>query len=221
MSELLEALNGAADGAFVVDEQLRIRFWNETAEEILGFGNGDVYGQKCYQLLQGHDEENRLICRSCCQVACLALQAEPVSNYDIHMRTNNGERKWLNVSIITTKMGENGDKKMIVHLFRDISKKKNDEMFFRQILETAQRYHNIPNELDESLDPHDLIESLTGREREVLTLLTRGLSSQEIADDLSISRNTARNHIQRVLQKLQVHSRLEAVTFALRNGLRD
>lgn len=221
MSEMIEALNDAADGAFVVDEQLQIRFWNEAAEEILGFGNGDVLGQKCYQLLQGQGEDNRLICKACCQVVCLALQAEPVSNYDIRVRTNDGDRKWLNVSIIISKMDENGDKKMIVHLFRDISKKKNDEIFFRQILETAQRYHNIPDELDDSLDPHHLIESLTGREREVLTLLTRGLSSQEIADDLSISRNTARNHIQRILQKLQVHSRLEAVTFALRNGLRD
>lgn len=221
MSDMVEALNSTADGAFVVDEELRIRFWNEAAEEIVGFGNGDVLGQKCYQILQGQDEESRLICKACCQVACLALQAEPVSNYDIRVLTNNGERKWLNMSILISKTGENGGKKMIVHIFRDISKKKNDEMFFHQILATARRYHNIPFELKESMDPHHLIDNLTGREREVLTLLTRGLNSREIAEHLSISRNTARNHIQRILQKLQVHSRLEAVAYALKNGLLD
>ena len=58
---------------------------------------------------------------------------------------------------------------------------------------------------------------LTAREREVLGLLVRGASGLEIAAELSISRNTVRTHVQSILTKLQVHSRLEAATFAVRH----
>jgi len=64
-----------------------------------------------------------------------------------------------------------------------------------------------------------LAEQLTQRERSVLHLLVEGASSDEIARRLSISPNTVRTHVQNVLTKLQVHSRLEAATFAVRYGL--
>jgi PAS domain S-box-containing protein len=221
VSDMFEALKGTADGAFAVDEDLRIRAWNNAAEEILGFKSSDVLGQLCYQVLQGQDEEKRLICKACCQVVEFARKAEPIPNYDINVRTNQEDRRWLNMSIITTRLDENGGNKMIVHLFRDISQKKSDERLFRRIMETAERYHKIPTEVDDREGIHTLIEKLTGREREVLTLLARGLNTQEITETLSISPNTVRNHVQNILRKLQVHSRLEAVTYALKNGLLD
>jgi two-component system nitrate/nitrite response regulator NarL len=64
-----------------------------------------------------------------------------------------------------------------------------------------------------------LASHLTKREREVLTLLVRGSSGADIAEELSISKNTVRTHIQSILTKLQVHSRLEAVAFATHNGI--
>jgi two-component system, NarL family, nitrate/nitrite response regulator NarL len=60
---------------------------------------------------------------------------------------------------------------------------------------------------------------LTDREREVLAQLVDGASGSEIAERLSISTNTVRTHVQSVLTKLQVHSRLEAATFAVRHGI--
>jgi two-component system, NarL family, nitrate/nitrite response regulator NarL len=60
---------------------------------------------------------------------------------------------------------------------------------------------------------------LTEREREVLALLVDGASGADIAERLTISTNTVRTHVQSVLTKLQVHSRLEAATFAVRHGL--
>ena len=64
-----------------------------------------------------------------------------------------------------------------------------------------------------------LSQQLTRREREVLELLVHGASGREIAERLSISVNTVRTHVQSTLTKLQVHSRLEAATFAVRYGL--
>lgn len=60
---------------------------------------------------------------------------------------------------------------------------------------------------------------LTGREQQVLQLLADGLSQDEIAKELFISPKTVGTHIQRILAKLGVHSRTEAVALAFRHGL--
>ena len=60
---------------------------------------------------------------------------------------------------------------------------------------------------------------LTAREVEVLTLLSSGLSQPRIAAELFISAKTVGSHIQRILSKLDVHSRTEAVAIAFRRGL--
>jgi DNA-binding NarL/FixJ family response regulator len=64
-----------------------------------------------------------------------------------------------------------------------------------------------------------LARHLTLREHQVLGMLVEGLSSAEIAEDLKIKSATVRTHIQNIMMKLQVHSRLQAVMFAVRHGL--
>jgi two-component system nitrate/nitrite response regulator NarL len=64
-----------------------------------------------------------------------------------------------------------------------------------------------------------LAEQLTPRERDVLRLLVQGVSGDSLAGNLGISPNTVRTHVQSILTKLQVHSRLEAATFAVRHGV--
>jgi DNA-binding NarL/FixJ family response regulator len=66
---------------------------------------------------------------------------------------------------------------------------------------------------------HVSVEALTPRETEVLRALVDGLSSAEICERLVISPNTLRTHVQNIMGKLQVHSKLEAVTYALRHRL--
>lgn len=63
------------------------------------------------------------------------------------------------------------------------------------------------------------IEPLTPREFEVLRALAEGRSSREICDRLVIAPNTLRTHVQNIMNKLHVHSKLEAVAFALRHRL--
>lgn len=64
-----------------------------------------------------------------------------------------------------------------------------------------------------------LANQLTARELKVLSLLAEGSRSEEIAERLTISSNTVRTHVQNVLTKLQVRSRLEAVAFAVRHEI--
>jgi two-component system response regulator DevR len=64
-------------------------------------------------------------------------------------------------------------------------------------------------------------EDLSDREREILGLLARGMTNKVIAAELFLSVNTIRNHVQSVLAKLGAHSKLEAVSTAVREGIID
>ena len=60
---------------------------------------------------------------------------------------------------------------------------------------------------------------LTEREREVLGLMAEGMNNRQIAGELVISENTVKNHIRNILEKLQLHSRVAAVMFAVRQKM--
>jgi len=84
----------------------------------------------------------------------------------------------------------------------------------------------IAGVLDAALHPPpptvwvELIDSLSEREREVLELMVAGLDRHQIAEELMISFNTVRTHVKHVLAKLGAHSTVEAVSVALRAGVR-
>ena len=83
------------------------------------------------------------------------------------------------------------------------------------IVEIARRV----NAARERGDDRRIVEPLTPRELEVLRSLTEGRSTPEICEQLFIAPNTLRTHVQNIMGKLRVHSKLEAVAFALRYRL--
>ena len=71
----------------------------------------------------------------------------------------------------------------------------------------------------EEYEAQKAIEKLTPREREVLQALAEGLDSKDIAEKLHITIETERTHMVNILNKLGVHSRLQALVFAARYGI--
>lgn len=67
--------------------------------------------------------------------------------------------------------------------------------------------------------PPSLGFDLTEREREILILITQGLNNREIADHLTISRSTVKNHVSNIFSKLNVSNRAEAVALAVQHNL--
>jgi DNA-binding NarL/FixJ family response regulator len=78
---------------------------------------------------------------------------------------------------------------------------------FRRLLDMSDRSSDAP------------LSRLSPREREVLALLGRGWSNAQIGRELYISPHTVRTHVQNILQKLEMHSKLEAATFAMQHEL--
>ncbi len=216
MRELTELLESTADGAFAVNRNLKIVYWNQAAQEILGFDQDNTIGHPCYQVLQGLDEGNRPFCKAFCRVADAMSKREPVTSYDIRALTSKGDRQWLNISVVYQQRAKDEDA-LIIHLFRDRNHNKDFEALFSRALEAVLNGNGMPAEVSTSNDARSLFQELTSREREVLALLAEGYGTRDLAQRLVISPNTVRNHIQHILQKLHVHSRAEAVAIAIRH----
>ena len=85
----------------------------------------------------------------------------------------------------------------------------------RRVLDAAVAGAPVAAEQEEA---SSAVEQLTGREREVLAALGRGLSNAQIGTELSITEATAKTHVSRVLAKLGVTSRVQAALIAQRLG---
>lgn len=80
---------------------------------------------------------------------------------------------------------------------------------FTSLAKRADERHTVPSP------------RLTDRELEVLKLVAQGMSNRQIAGELYISENTVKNHVRNILEKLHLHSRMEAVVYAVREKLLD
>ena len=208
--EHLEAFERTEDGVFVVDEGERIVFWNDAAVRILGFREDEVLGRKCYEVI-GQDDCEHSDCGPNCLVLQRARRGRTSESYDVMAKTSSGSHRLLNVSIVVLK-GNSARSTLAVHLFRDVSEARRSQLEVqRRLLEASQA--------SGQRDGEDAAGRLTPRELEVLRLLTTGLDNAKIAEVMGISATTVRNHIDHVLAKLGVHSRLEAVVFAARHRI--
>jgi DNA-binding NarL/FixJ family response regulator len=77
----------------------------------------------------------------------------------------------------------------------------------------------LASQPDPQLPPPDQLDELTAREREVMALVAAGLSNDQIAEQLVVTRATARTHVSRALCKVGVRSRAQLVTLAYETGL--
>lgn len=208
-----------AEGVLAVDQGQKIVHWNEGAEALLGFKAGEVLGRYCYEVIGGRDESGRVVCQASCRNTMAMRRQEPVQTHDLLVHTKAGQEIWVNVSSIRVPSRQR-DPCVLVHLFRDASRQKEMERFVKQLRSNVANLSVSWHGGSAAMSPAFLpVKAMTNREHEVLRLLAAGASTGAIAAKLGISPATARNHINKILSKLGVHSRLEAVTLALRSGL--
>lgn len=208
-----------SDGAFVVDRDQRIVWWSPSAERILGHRSGDVTGKPCYELVGGRDALNYRFCRRDCPVMTNARRGRPTPDYDLLCTNAAGEARWLNVSVAIPRQRRNDFQ--LLHLFRDVTHRRTLEEFARK---TSTAFRQLLNEekvklADEVFPNSTPLPSLSRRESEVLRLLVAGMSTRQMADALVLRPVTVRNHIARLLTKLGVENRLQAVVYGSKRHL--
>lgn len=207
-----------ADGVYAVDARQRILYWSPSAQQILGWKPDEVVGEHCYDIISGGDYEGQRFCRRNCPTIAAAKKAKPVGNYDVLSHRKNGSPVWLNISIMLAPEAGR-DSICAVHVFRDVSERRRSEQLAQTTLETVARFSaGEEGQLETSPYPPPS-PPLTQRELEVLRLLASGVPTEDIATSLGVSRSTARNHIESILAKLGVHSRLQAVVYASQHRL--
>jgi DNA-binding NarL/FixJ family response regulator len=96
-----------------------------------------------------------------------------------------------------------------------------DPTVARKVLREFQHVTTIRQATLPSAPAEEPLEKLTDREEEILKLLAAGLSNKEIAQQLSLSEGTVKNHISAILAKLHANDRTQAVLTALKRGLVD
>lgn len=191
-----------SEAAFAVDRDGQIVAWNQAAERTFGYTRSKALGQRCWELLSGRDIFGNQSCCEGCPVRAAAFANEPINRFQIYFKTALQERRKFTVS--TLMLVQNPGKEVFVHLCRPKAGVFESEVPKDTANHSCGNYQHKP---------------LTPRETEVLTLLHKGITVMEIADVLTISPSTVRNHTQHIYSKLHVRSRFEAVAIGRKLNL--
>ncbi|MHB0969457.1 MAG: response regulator transcription factor [Thermoanaerobaculia bacterium] len=193
------------EAAFAVDHAGKIVAWNRRCEELVGWSARAAIGRHCWELIDGHDASGNLYCYRTCPIAFQARH-EPESaprDFPLCVKCSDRSRKALLMS--THVVRELRNLVALVHLLHELPVRMRCEE--RGVVDAS--VENDAVDAKRSTAP-----ILTPREAEILQFLAEGLSTVQIAGTLFISPVTVRNHIQRILQKLGVHTKLAAVAYA-------
>ncbi len=210
--DVLENLVSTAEPAFASDRKGCIVAWNESAERLLGHAASDVIGKHCFDVLDGKDVFGNRFCDELCPIRNMVRRHEPVHHCQLSYRTASSDRIGVSVSVFVV-FGEAPSEYCVVHVLESIGN-----------LDDGSRL-GIPDSSEGILSSDKPTKAstpyveLTTRETEVLRLLATGSTTPKVARRLSISEATVRNHVRNILNKLDVHSRLEAVCLAIRHRL--
>ncbi len=211
MKQLTVMLERTADGAMVVDHEGKIALWNRAAERLLGFKAYEVVGRFCRDVLRGETLSGRPLCSPSCPIGTRVARGGGVRQFDMQTHTKDGRVVWLNVSSLPVPSRKPGTF-WVVHLFRDITKQATVSRLVQDLHAVACPVQVPPPEpCPASMPEIPAALPLSRREREILRRLATGERTAGMAVALGIKPKTVRNHIQRLLEKLGAHSRLQAL----------
>ena len=217
---IFETLSTASIGAYAVNVEQTILFWNRSAQQILGYSADRVLGRRCYDVLVGTTAGSLT---PECQAGCpsiLCLQSGQIPGIlRLQMLCASGSRKWVSLTPMVIGGGQN-DPPLLVHLFSDGPEPDGLDMAAESVRhELSQGGYDIVSDRVSTDMVTSETPSLTSRELEVLRLVALGSHVSDISAELHISPHTVRNHIRNFRSKLGANTRLEAVVDALRLGI--
>lgn len=211
--DVLAVLASAPDGAYAVDLNHRVVFWNAAAERILGYTAREAIGRLCYQVLEGVSESGESTCAPGCPAILLARSGSLAPYHRMLARCKDGRTKRVSVTHVLLP-AENSTLTALVHIFHDATNEAVATRWTTRLSEDSPpaRGEDVP--VRHTPTRRESAPVLSPRELEVLRLLAQGFGTDAIAEKLVLSPITVRNYVNRILDKLDAHTRLEAVVAA-------
>jgi len=211
IAKLLEQLTHSGDGVFAVDSQQRIVAWNKAAESLLGYSAKEVLGKYCCEIIQGRDSNGVLQCVAHCSHFEQGKSLRWARHMELQSRSKSGQNVWISIATVSI-VSPRRELSVLVHIFRQADRPDPaaSSLVSLQPASPGQRMAGREHGSAAAVP-------LSDREMAVLRLLAEGHSTKGIAAQLFLSPVTVRNHIQNILKKLDVHTRLEAILWALRH----
>ncbi|MGO8947188.1 MAG: LuxR C-terminal-related transcriptional regulator [Ktedonobacterales bacterium] len=216
--DLVFDVANTTDGAFAVNLRQSIMSWNAAAEELLGYTQKEVLGRTCGSIL-GICGRPRSDCDTeRCYALANTIRGRLTPRTEVEVRTRAGDLRRLSMGVLTAH--SSSGEMCVVHVFHDITGKRRSqaEVSSEPVVGRFPPPVGLEPGLYDSGKGQASLQ-LTHREHEVLRLLAAGLTTSDIAANLSISPITVRNHVTKVIEKLEVRTRLQAVVAASRLGL--
>jgi DNA-binding CsgD family transcriptional regulator len=201
---VLDAFALCAEPVFAINERRRIVFWNKAMERLLGYTYDDVAGRSCGDVLAGNDSFGNRYSTDGCPIVSIAQRGDCVRHFSLSAKAKDARMVPLEVSILKFVLPQS--RRMILAHIAQGS---------RDVPVTAEP----PAKAAHANHADARVRSLTTRENEILGLIAAGRNASVIGQHLGISPLTARNHIQHLFEKLEVHSKAEAAAFAYRMGI--
>jgi DNA-binding CsgD family transcriptional regulator len=213
LADASRTVYGASDPVLVNDvERQRVLSWNQSARDLLGYEESEVIGRSCYEVLRGRDDRGEEFCCPGCDVVMRVRHSRsPVSQ---ELIVSNGAGCPLLLYVSTFVPGGNAPNRgTLIHVLIDIGRERRMAAL---IEETVNRHYPVARLMSLlQTTGNSPLTSLTKREMEVLAMLAKGMGTPDIAAALFISQSTVRNHIDHLLHKLGVRSRVEALALVL------
>lgn len=213
--ELLALLAAGDPPAFATDSRERIVFWNRGMADLVGRMSHSTLGHRCYETLAGRDVFGNRFCYANCPVIATLREGDPVRGFELKVATGGRERRPVSLTILKI-AGARPDLFTLVHLVQPIAREGRLAEFL-----ASPKGKSLDGRAGAEENPKCGAPPLTARETEVLGHVAAGLQNKEVAHTLGLSVATVRNHVHNILDKLGVHSKLEAVALSFRNGWID
>ena len=209
VAQLLEQLTHTADGVFAVDAHQHIILWNQAASSLLGYTSGEVLGRNCCDVIQGKDCAGNMVCQKHCFHIEQSKKFRWQSHQNFQTHSKSGKAVWIDVTTLSI-LSTRRKLAALVHTFRQTgpATAASDRPAGSEPFSPGKLLADRENS-SASWFP------LNERELAVLLLMAEGLTTKKIGSKLFISPVTVRNHIQNILKRLDVHSRLEAILWAI------
>jgi DNA-binding NarL/FixJ family response regulator len=165
----------------------------------------------CYDVLAGRDVFGNLYCARECPVVLSAIAGDDVRPFLLDVRKK-GSSATVKLIVRAIPLPAGGPAFAVLMHFLETEGPELDNLV-SSMRSAVREPAGLP-----PVDPPISVSPLSGREREIVMLLSNGYAALNIAAKLNLSHATVRNHIQNVLRKLEVHSQVEAVALAFRRG---